>query len=262
MTDPAPLTVSHETGVARVTMDRPKVHNAFDDVLIGDLTRTLKELEQDDSVRVVVLASNGKHFSAGADLNWMQRMATYDWDANFADSEALGALMHTLNSLDRPTVARVQGAATGGGVGLVACCDIALASERAVFALTEVKLGLIPAVIAPYIVNAIGEREARRYAITGERFDAATAKALGLVQEVVPEDDLDTRVDAVLDGLRGNGPIAMREAKRLMRDVSRVPLDADLRRETARRIADRRASDEGQNGVAAFLNKRKPGWAE
>jgi methylglutaconyl-CoA hydratase len=262
MTDSAPLSVTKTDGIARLTVDRPEVHNAFDDTLIAEMTAALKDLESDDEVRVVVLASNGKHFSAGADLNWMQRMATYDWDANFADSQALGDLMHTLNTLDRPTVARVQGAATGGGVGLVACCDIALASERAVFALTEVKLGLIPAVIAPYVVNALGEREARRYAITGERFDAATAKALGLVQEIVPEDRLDTRLDEILAGLRGNGPVAMREAKRLVRDVSRVPITDELRRDTARRIADRRASDEGQDGIAAFLNKRKPGWAE
>jgi methylglutaconyl-CoA hydratase len=260
MTDPQPLTITRDAGIARVTIDRPGVHNAFDDALIAELTHALRDIGADESVRAVVLASNGKHFSAGADLTWMQRMATYDWDANFADSQALGDLMHVLNTLPQPTVARVQGVATGGGVGLVACCDIALASERATFALTEVKLGLIPAVIAPYVVNALGEREARRYAITGERFDAATAKTLGLVQEVVAEDHLDARLDAVLAGLRANGPAAMREAKRLMRDVSRGPIDAEMRRDTARRIADRRASDEGREGIAAFLNKRKPGW--
>ncbi|SDF97989.1 methylglutaconyl-CoA hydratase [Limimonas halophila] len=256
------LSVAHDNGVAWVTIDRPEVRNAFDDHLIAELTATLRELDGRADVRAVVLAGAGKHFSAGADLTWMQRMASFGWDDNFADSQALGELMHTLNTLAQPTLARVQGAAVGGGLGLVACCDIAVASDRAVFALTEVKLGLIPAVIAPYVVTAIGERAARRYAVTGERFDAHRAHDLGLVQEVVPEAELDTYLATILDTLRENGPQAMRGAKRLMRDVARVPIDAELRRETARRIADQRASAEGQEGVAAFLNKRTPSWRD
>ena len=261
MSDPAPLIVTHDNGVARVTLDRPEVRNAFDDTLIAALHDALDALDQNDSVRAVVLAGAGTHFSAGADLTWMQRMAAADWESNLRDSAALGALMHRLDTLAPPTIARVQGAATGGGLGLVACCDIAVASERALFALPEVKLGLIPAAIAPYVVNAIGPRAARRYVLTGERFDAATAQALDLVHEVVPESDLDGRVDALLAELRGNGPEAMRAAKALLRRVGPGAPDAETRQATAHAIAERRASPEGREGIAAFLNKRTPGWA-
>lgn len=248
------------TGVARVTLNRPDRHNAFDDDLIADLTALLKRLEQDPQVRIVVLQAIGKSFSAGADLNWMKRMAGYGFEQNYRDSQGLATLMRTLNELDRPTVARVNGAAMGGGVGLVACCDIAVAADSAVFALSEVKLGLIPAAISPYVVTAIGERAARRYFLTAERFDAQTALRLGLVHEVVPADQLDACVDGLLATMLGNGPQSMRAAKDLARFVSRGPIDDAMCDETARRIAEQRASEEGREGVAAFLEKRTPAW--
>lgn len=256
------LTVEHDAGIARITMNRPAVHNAFDDALIAELTGTLQRLERDASVRAVVLAAAGRSFSAGADLNWMRRMAGYDWSENYRDSQGLGELMHTLYRLDRPTIARVNGAAMGGGVGLVACCDVAVAAQSAVFALSEVRLGLIPAVISPYVVSAIGEREARRYFVTGERFDARTARRIGLVHEVVPPEALDDAVDRVTTAMRANGPEAMRAAKALALDVSRGPVDTAMVSETARRIADQRASEEGKEGVAAFLEKRRASWVE
>ncbi|WP_440997763.1 enoyl-CoA hydratase/isomerase family protein [Arhodomonas sp. SL1] len=256
------LDIRREAGIARVTMNRPRVHNAFDDALIAALTRALEDIGHDDSVRAVILAGAGRSFSAGADLGWMRRMADYDWQENYQDSRALGRLMHTLNGLPQPTVARVNGAAMGGGVGLVACCDIAIASEAAVFALTEVRLGLIPAVISPYVVSAIGERQARRYFVSGERFDAGTARRLGLIHEVVPAEALDDAVGAMIATLQGNGPLAMREAKRLALDMSRGPLDERMVEDTAERIADQRASDEGKAGVSAFLEKRPPRWKD
>ena len=251
-----------DNGVARVTLNRPEVHNAFDDVLIRDLTAALERLNGDDAVRAVVLTGEGRSFSAGADLNWMRRMADYTWEQNLEDSRALGRLMQTLNELERPTVARVNGAALGGGVGLVACCDVAVASEGAVFALSEVRLGLIPAVIAPYVVRAMGERHARRYMVSGERFDAARARESGLVHEVAPAAELDAAVDAVLEALMAGAPGAMAAAKDLARFVASGPADAGMVEETARRIADRRASDEGREGVSAFLEKRRPAWAK
>jgi methylglutaconyl-CoA hydratase len=247
-------------GVARVTLNRPDRHNAFDDALIADLTAVLRRLEQDPQTRIVVLQAIGKSFSAGADLNWMRRMAGYSREENLRDSQGLATLMRTLNELDRPTIARVNGAAMGGGVGLVACCDIAIAADSAVFALSEVKLGLIPAVISPYVVTAIGERAARRYFLTAERFDAQTALRLGLLHEVAPAAELDARVDAVIETMLDNGPQSMRAAKDLARFVARGEIDDAMIEETARRIADQRASEEGREGVNAFLEKRAPAW--
>lgn len=261
MTDDTIL-IQRAGGVATVTLNRPDRHNAFDDALIAALTQTLRELDADDSVTVVVLAGAGKSFSAGADLNWMRRMADYSREENLADAEALAALMETLNGLDKPTIARVQGAAFGGGVGLVACCDIAIAADVASFCLSEVRLGLIPAVISPYVVTAIGERAARRYFVSAERFDAQEAHRLGLVHEVVPAADLDARIDALLAQLRQNGPRAMAAAKDLARAVSREPVGPEMIQDTARRIAEIRSSVEGREGVAAFLEKRKPRWSE
>lgn len=247
-------------GVATVTLNRPQLHNAFDDALIESLTATLRALEADAAVRVVVLAANGKSFSAGADLNWMRRMADYSEAQNLDDARGLGELMRTLNGLAKPTLARVQGAAYGGGVGLVACCDIVIAATSASFCLSEVKLGLIPAVISPYVVNAIGERQARRYFVSAERFDAATAQRLGLVHEAVEPQALDARVEELLATLAQNGPAAMVAAKRLAQDVARGPLDAALIEDTAQRIAAIRASAEGREGLSAFLGKRQPDW--
>ncbi|TCO79279.1 methylglutaconyl-CoA hydratase [Plasticicumulans lactativorans] len=256
------IQIETAAGVATLTLNRPELHNAFDDALIAALTAALRRLEADPAVRVVVLAANGKSFSAGADLNWMRRMADYTVAQNLDDARGLAELMRTLNALAKPTVAKVQGAAYGGGVGLVACCDIAVAADGASFCLSEVRLGLIPAVISPYVVNAIGERQARRYFVSAERFDAAEARRIGLVHEVVPAAGLDAKVDELLATLAGNGPAAMVAAKDLARAVARGPLDAAMIEDTARRIADIRASAEGREGLSAFLGKRRPAWTE
>lgn len=259
MTDDA-LRVDIADGVARVTMARPAKHNAFDDALIASLTRAFIEAGRDDSVRVVVLQAEGKSFSAGADLGWMQRMADYSEAENLADARALAGMMRVLNELPKPTVARVQGAAFGGGVGLAAACDIALASQAASFCLSEARLGLIPSVISPYVVEAIGARAARRYFQTAERFDAEIAHELGLVHEVVPRERLDHRLDEIVGQLMNNGPRAMAASKRLIRRVASGPVDDAMVEDTARRIADIRATDEGREGVRAFLEKREPAW--
>ena len=258
MSGPAILTV-RDGALATITLNRPEVHNAFNDAVIAELTRHLHDLAGDETVRAVVLRAAGRSFSAGADLQWMRRMADYDEAANLADARALAALMHALDRLPKPTVAAVQGPAFGGGVGLVACCDIAVAAETAAFSLSEVKLGLIPAVISPYVVAAIGARAARRYFLTGERFSALEAQRLGLVHEVVPGHMLDAAVATVLDRLAEGGPGAQGAAKALIADVAgRTP--ESVRDETARRIAAIRAGAEGKEGVAAFLEKRAPAW--
>lgn len=248
-------------GRATVTLNRPDVHNAFDDKLIALLTRELDALDRNPTVGVVVLAAAGKSFCAGADLKWMRRMAEYSEAENQADAEALAALMKTLNRLSKPTVAEVQGAAYGGGVGLICCCDIAIASEAAQFSISEVKLGLIPSVISPYVVAVIGERQARRYALGAETFDAIEAKRIGLVHEVTAAEDLQAAVDAMVEALLANGPAAMVETKEQIAGVANRPVDDRLIAAAAARIARIRVSDEGREGVAAFLEKRKPGWA-
>ncbi len=248
-------------GRATVTLNRPDVHNAFDDKLIALLTRELDALDRNPTVGVVVLAAAGKSFCAGADLKWMRRMAEYSEAENQADAEALAALMKTLNRLSKPTVAEVQGAAYGGGVGLICCCDIAIASEAAQFSISEVKLGLIPSVISPYVVAVIGERQARRYALGAETFDAIEAKRIGLVHEVTAAEDLQAAVDAMVEALLANGPAAMAETKDQIAGVANRPVDDRLIAAAAARIARIRVSDEGREGVAAFLEKRKPGWA-
>lgn len=256
------LTDCNATGVATLTLNRPALHNAFDDQLIAELTTALQRLAADTGVRAVVLAAHGKSFSAGADLNWMRRMAGYSEAENFQDAMALAELLRTLDGLAKPTIAKVQGAAYGGGVGLVACCDIAIAAETATFRLSEVALGLIPAVISPYLVNAIGERQARRYFLTAERFTAQNAQRIGLVHEVVSPEALDDTVADRLKILAGNGPAAMAAAKTLARAVSRGPLDAAMVEDTARRTAAVRASAEGREGITAFLDKRRPAWCK
>ena len=248
-------------GRATVTLNRPDVHNAFDDKLIALLTRELDALDRNPTVGVVVLAAAGKSFCAGADLKWMRRMADYSEAENQTDAEALAALMKTLNRLSKPTVAEVQGAAYGGGVGLICCCDIAIASEAAQFSISEVKLGLIPSVISPYVVAVIGERQARRYALGAETFDAIEAKRIGLVHEVPAAEDLQTAVEAMVEALLTNGPAAMAETKDQIAGVGNRPVDDRLIAAAAARIARIRVSDEGCEGVAAFLEKRKPGWA-
>ena len=247
-------------GVAHLWLDRPSLHNAFDDALIAALTDELGRLARDPGVRVLVLGGRGKSFSAGADLNWMKRMAGYTEAENRKDADALAALMRTLDRFPKPTLARVQGPAYGGGVGLVACCDIAIAARGATFALSEARLGLIPAVISPYVVAAIGERAARRYFLTAEVFDAGEAHRLGLVHEIHDEVALDVAVEAMVHRLLAAGPQAQAECKSLIARVARGPVDDAMVADTAARIARVRVSTEGREGIAAFLSKRKPGW--
>lgn len=248
-------------GVATVTLRRPEVHNAFDDELIERLRRELQGLANDPVVRVVVLAAEGKSFSAGADLNWMKRMAEYERAENIEDAKNLGKLMATLHRMPQPTVAVVQGPAYGGGVGLVSACDIAVASEDASFCLSEVRLGLIPAVIGPYVVAAIGEREAQRYMLTAERFSATEAHRIGLVHDVVAADKLQDRRNEVVSDLLKGGPTAMSEVKNLISYITKsATQDEKVVRDTAGHIARVRATPEGQEGVTAFLEKRKPTW--
>ena len=256
------LTEIDARGVATVTMNRPELHNAFDDLMIQALTSEFLRLNADPQVRVVLLAASGKSFSAGADLNWMRRMADYSLEENLADSMALAGLMRTLYGLSKPTIALVQGAAYGGGVGLVACCDIVLATDQATFCLSEVKLGLIPAVISPYVMEAIGSRAARRYFLTAERFDAIEAQHLGLVHELVAVEDLRARGESLAALLIQNGPLALSAVKRLVAALTRTPIDDAMIADTARRIADIRSSDEGKDGVGAFLQKRPPAWVK
>ena len=250
-----------DAGVATVTLNRPQTHNAFDDRLIAELAETFAALDADGAVRVMVLAGAGKAFSAGGDLAWMQRVSGYNEAESLSDAMALAEMLRILSEMTKPTVARVQGAAFGGGVGLVAACDIAIASDQATFSLSEVKLGLIPAAISPYVLAAIGARQAGRYFVTGERFDAARARDIGLVHEVTAADGLDAGVAAITAALLANGPRAMAAAKDLVRAVAHRPLDGAVVADTAARIARVRASDEGREGVAAFLEKRKPHWA-
>ena len=263
MTDSTVLLDIQPDGVARLRLNRPEIHNAFDDAIIQRLTELLRALDANPAVRVLVLASNGKNFSAGADFNWMQRMAANSHGENLQDALGLAGLMSLLNNLSKPTIALVQGAAYGGAVGLAACCDIVIATQASQFCLSEVRIGLTPATISPYVVRAIGERQARRYFQTAEAFSAEQAKQFGLVHEVVTDSsELDAACNTVVTALRRNGPRAMRAAKELVFAVSQKPIDATLINDTARRIADIRISEEGQEGLSAFLQKRAPNWIE
>ena len=247
-------------GVATVTLNRPEVHNAFDDRLIAELTEALNEMEADKAVRVVVLTGAGKSFSAGADLNWMKRMAGYTEAQNLADARRLAALMRTLNGLKKPTVAVVQGPAYAGGLGLIACCDIVVCVDSANFALTETRLGLVPAVIGPYVVAAIGARAARRYFLTAERFTAHDALRLGLVHVAVAAEQLKEAAESVVSALLACAPGALAAAKEQVALLAGAKIDDALIDSTARLIARLRAAPEGREGVAAFLEKRKPSW--
>ena len=257
----APLAITTDPrGVATVTLDRAEKHNAFDDSLIAALADIFRRLGADEGVRAMVLAANGKSFSAGADVAWMKRMAAAAEAENVRDARALAEMLRLLNEMPKPTVALVQGAALGGGVGLVACCDVALAADQATFALTEVRLGLIPATIGPYVVAAIGARAARRYFLTGERFGAEDARALGLVHEVVSAADLPAAGERLISTVLAGGPKAVAEAKALVRAVADQPITETLIEDTARRIARIRAGVEAREGLDAFLAKRKPSW--
>lgn len=264
MASESPLNVRTVAGVATLTLDRPKIHNAFDDLLIDELIDALRAVESDPAVRAVVLTGAGKSFSAGADLGWMKRMAEASEKENRKDARQLAKLMRVLNGLDKPTIARVNGPALGGGVGLVACCDIAIASEDARFGLTETRLGLVPAVISPYVIDAIGARHARRLFLTAQVFGAAEAARIGLVHAVVPAAGLDAAVDAELELLAAAGPVALREAKRLVQRIQHP--DGKQRRaideSNADLIAALRVSPEGQEGLKAFFERRPAAWTE
>ncbi|HEY2816454.1 MAG TPA: enoyl-CoA hydratase/isomerase family protein [Casimicrobiaceae bacterium] len=254
------LDVTIRNAIAIVVLNRPDVHNAFNEALIAELTSTLTALDEDDAVRAIVLAGAGKSFCAGADLNWMKKMAEYGQEENVADASTLANMLRTLAGASKPTIARVHGAAMGGGAGLVACCDIAIAAQDATFAFSEGKLGLIPATIGPYVVEAIGARQARRYFISAERFTAAEAFRIGLVHDIVPLTDLDARVNEMLGALMLVGPRAQMECKALIRGIAHRRIDSDVITGTAEHIAAVRASPEGRAGVKAFLEKRAAPW--
>ncbi|AKJ31384.1 enoyl-CoA hydratase/isomerase family protein [Caldimonas brevitalea] len=254
------LDLQRDGAVVRVFLNRPEVRNAFNDATIAELTRTFQDLGADDSVRAIVLGGHGKAFCAGADLHWMRAMADYTWEQNQADATRLAEMLWTLYRCPHPIVGRVHGDCYAGGVGLAAVCDVLLAADVAQFCLSEAKLGLLPATISPYVIRAMGARAAQRYFVTAERFPAAEAQRIGLVHEVCGVDTLDARVDTVVQAIAANGPQAVKANKRLVQDVAGTPLTADLRADTARRIADVRASDEGREGLRAFLEKRAPAW--
>lgn len=256
------ILIADHAGVRRITLNRPQVHNAFDDALIAELSDALAAAGKDAAVRAVVLSGEGASFSAGADLNWMRGMASAGEAENREDSLRLAGLMRTLQFLPKPTIARVNGAAYGGGVGLIACCDIAIGVDSARFGLTEVKLGLVPAVISPYVIHAIGLRHARRLFLTGELFDAAAAREIGLLHRCVPGEQLDEAVDGTLALLAKAGPVAQAEAKQLALHMAGATEQAAERidRDNAALIARLRVSDEGQEGLGAFLAKRPPRW--
>lgn len=247
-------------GVATLTLNRADKHNAFDEHVIAELAGQLADIAGNDAVRIVLLRAAGASFCAGADLDWMKRMAHYDEAANLADAGALASLLHRLDTLPQPVIACVQGAALGGGAGLVACCDMAVAADNAVFGFSEVRLGLVPATISPYVIRAIGRRAARRWFLTGERFDAATAQRIGLVSTVAAPDALEAEVQRLVLALLDSGPLATRAAKRLIDDVADRNIDAELMAFTSRCIADIRGSAEGREGLAAFLDRRAPAW--
>ena len=254
------LEVAEGNGVAIVWMNRPEVRNAFNETMIAELTAAFRALDKNPAVRAVVLAGHGPAFCAGADLNWMKRMAGFSFEENRRDAMGLAGMLHALHALSKPTLARVHGPAFAGGIGLLAACDMAVASQDAEFCLSEVKLGLTPATISPYVLAAMGERAAQRYFLTAERFSAAEAYRIGLVQELTLPGEIDTRINEILGHLVTAGPASLAATKDLMRAVARRPLDAKLIEDTATRIARARASDEGREGVRSFLEKRKPAW--
>lgn len=254
------LEILHQGPVATLWLNRPDVRNAFNEEAIAEITQAFSAFDQDDEVRVVVLAARGAAFCAGADLNWMKKMAGYSETENLADAAALAEMMRVIHTCSKPTIARVQGDCYAGGMGLVAACDIAIAQQGAGFCLSEVRLGLIPATISPYVISAIGERASRRYFLTAERFDAHEARRLGLVHEVASADGLDHELEKIIHALLACSPHAVREAKRLVRDVAGETLNSSLIAETVQRIAQIRVSEQGREGVQSFLNKRNPSW--
>ncbi|MDQ6213530.1 enoyl-CoA hydratase/isomerase family protein [Achromobacter insolitus] len=260
MDTPAPLDIAHDGPIARLTLNRPDMRNAFDDTLIAALTGAVQAAVEDPAVRVLLLTGAGKAFCAGGDLNWMRKMATLTDAENRADAAKLARMLHTIWSCPKPVVACVNGDAYAGGMGLVSACDIAIAADSAHFCLSETRLGLLPATISPYVLRAMGERAANRYFLTAERFDAATAFRLGLVHDVVPLADLPRHAEALCLALCDNGPGAVQASKRLVRDFAGQNIDAALIADTVERIAAVRSTDEAREGVSAFLEKRDPAW--
>jgi methylglutaconyl-CoA hydratase len=252
----------HPRGVATLWLNRPEKNNAFNAEMIRELILALDQIQADKDLRFLLLRGRGKHFSAGADLAWMQHSATLDYNANLADSRELAELMHNLYQLKIPSLAVVQGAAFGGALGLIACCDMAIGATDAQLSLSEVRIGLAPAVISPFVVQAIGERAARRYALTAERFSGERAQQLGLLAECYPAEELEQAAAAWTDNLLLNSPQAMQASKSLLREVGSGVLTPALRRYTENAIARIRVSPEGQEGLRAFLDKRKPAWQE
>lgn len=254
------LLQSTVNGVHTITLNRPEIRNAFNDVLIGEIRTAFQAVSARTDVRCVLLAANGPAFCAGGDLNWMRRMADYTREQNLADAAGLADMLRAIDQCPHPTLARVQGDVFAGGLGLVAACDLAVCVDSATFCLSEVRIGLIPATISPYVVRAIGSRASRRYFLTAERFSAAEARRVGLVHESVPMDQLDATVQTWVDTLCANSPMAVRDAKRLVDMVAGQDIDEALIAKTVAGIADSRASADGKEGVQAFLDKRKPGW--
>jgi methylglutaconyl-CoA hydratase len=254
------LDIRIEGRVARVYLNRPEVRNAFNDVVITELTEAFTRLGADPALRVIVLGGHGKAFCAGADLNWMKAMAGYDWEQNRADAQRLAEMLWTVYNCPLPVVGRLQGDCYAGGMGLAAACDVLVACDGLHFCLSEARLGLLPATISPYVIRAMGEQQARRYFVTAERFSAVQAQAMGFVHACVPGEALDAAVDGIVEALVANDPAAVKACKRLVQDVAGRAITPDLRAETARRIADIRASDEGREGVQAFLQRREPAW--
>ena len=262
MPEPLVLVEHRDGGVLRLTLNRPEVRNAFDDRVIRELTEWLEAAGRDEAVRAVVLTGAGEAFSAGGDMNWMRRSAAWSEDENFEDATGLGRMLLTLDQLPKSTLALVNGAAFGGGVGLVACCDVAVAADKAVFSLSEIRLGLIPSTIGPYVLAAIGPRHMRRYALSGERFSTAEAARIGLVHEVVPAVYLENAGERIIGNLLKGGPRAQSAAKGFIEEIRDRRPGPDLVDLTARRIAELRASPEGQEGLSAFLEKRPPRWQQ
>ena len=255
------LTMTLNASVATITLSQPKIRNAFSDEVIADITQTFHDVSERNDVRAIVLAAEGPAFCAGADLNWMRRMADYSRDENVADAAKLAEMLRTIYHCPIPTIARVQGDVYAGGMGLIAACDMAVAVDSAGFCLSEVKIGLIPATIAPYVLRAMGPRASHRYFLTGERFDATQALHMGLIHQCVPTDDaLDNAVDSLLRHLLQAGPQAVRACKRLVIDTAECTINTELIARTIQSIADIRASTQGKEGVQAFLGKRKPSW--
>ena len=260
MSQPSQLIVHCDAGVATVTLNRPEVRNAFNDEVIAELTQVFNDLNERDDVRCVVLAASGTAFCAGADLNWMRRMADYTQEQNTLDAGQLASMMGTIYRCSKPTIAKIQGDVYAGGTGLVAACDMAVSVDTAAFCLSEVKLGLIPATISPYVIRAMGARAAHRYFLTAERFDAAEALRIGFVHEVVNAAQLNARVDALAQNIVNAGPAAIKLCKQLLHDVAGQPITSELIAMTVRVIADVRISPEGREGLQSFLNKRRPAW--